>query len=100
MSPADVRLAAPRTVRGLENRSKDYPERLLIHRVAAVVVSSPEICYVWMNLGQGFDEAALLDVLTTIWSRAAGVGQPPFKPRRPTSPPGARVRRPRTGRHL
>jgi hypothetical protein len=30
-------------------------------------------CYVWLNLGQKFDEDALLAALTTAWARAIGV---------------------------
>lgn len=33
-------------------------------------------CYVWLTLGQHFDEEALVHVLSSVWARAIGVAEP------------------------
>ncbi|HEU0102814.1 MAG TPA: TetR/AcrR family transcriptional regulator [Mycobacteriales bacterium] len=65
-----------RTVRGLERWQADgTADPALDPQLTAEVLGSmvDSVCHVWMNLGREFDEDALLDVLTTVWSRALGV---------------------------
>ncbi len=67
-----------RTVRGLVRWQADgTADPGLDPELAAEALGSmvDQICYVWMNLGREFDEDALLDVLTTVWSRTVGVAQ-------------------------
>jgi len=74
-----------RTVRGLVRWQADgTADPGLDPELAAEALGSmvDQICYVWMNLGREFDEDALLDVLTTVWSRTVGVAQAPSKARR------------------
>ena len=69
-----------RTVRGLVRWQADgTADPALDPQLTAEVLGAmvDQTCYVWMNLGRAFDEEALLDVLTTSWSRTMGVAPAP-----------------------
>jgi AcrR family transcriptional regulator len=77
----DMRLAlraafVDRSARGIRRLQQDgIADPDLDMPVIAEVLGAmvDHTCYVWLNLGQKFDEDALLAALSTVWARAIGV---------------------------
>lgn len=65
-----------RSVRGLTRwQAEGLADPSLDPQLVAEALGSmtDQICHVWWNDGRAFDEDAMLDTLTIIWSRAIGV---------------------------
>lgn len=65
-----------RSARGIRRWQQDgTADDALDAELAAEVLGSmvDQVCYVWLSLGQEFQEGELIDALGLIWSRAIGV---------------------------
>jgi AcrR family transcriptional regulator len=68
-----------RTARGIRlQQAQGLADPHLDADLASEVLGSmvDHTCWVWLNLGQEFDEEALLDTLTLVWTRALGQPDP------------------------
>lgn len=74
-----------RTARGIRaQQAQGLADPDLDPDLASEVLGSmvDHACWVWLNLGREFDEEALLETLTLVWTRALGVGVPRIVPAR------------------
>jgi AcrR family transcriptional regulator len=85
---ADLRLSVreafvQRTARGIRlQQVQGVADPGLDPELASEVLGSmvDHACWVWLALGHQFDEEALLDTLTVVWTRALGMREPTLVP--------------------